>query len=138
MITVAIAVMLGILAGLFLPYNLNNDTLPYVAVALLAALDTIFGGIWSNLEKRFNVAMFITGLVSNAFLAILFTFMGDKLGIDLSLAVVVVFGVRIFNNLSNIRRYLFERYYRAKKIQLKRLESAEVFYENEEEKEIDE
>ena len=138
MITVAIAVMLGILAGLFLPYNLNNDTLPYVAVALLAALDTIFGGIWSNLEKRFNVAMFITGLVSNAFLAILFTFMGDKLGIDLSLAVVVVFGVRIFNNLSNIRRYLFERYYRAKKIQLKRLESAEVFYENEEEKENDE
>ena len=104
MITVAIAIMLGILAGLFLPYNLSNDTLPYVAVALLAALDTIFGGIWSNLEKRFNVGMFMTGLVSNALLAILFTFMGNKLGIDLSLAVVVVFGVRIFNNLSNIRR----------------------------------
>ncbi len=124
MITVTIATMLGILAGLFLPYNLSNDTLPYVAVALLAALDTIFGGIWSNLEKRFNVGMFITGLISNALLAIAFTFMGDKLGIDLSLAVVVVFGVRIFNNLSNIRRYLFERYLRVKNIRLKRIEAA--------------
>ncbi|MBR2917051.1 MAG: small basic family protein [Clostridia bacterium] len=134
MITVAIAIMLGILAGLFLPYNLSNDTLPYVAVALLAALDTIFGGIWSNLEKRFNVGMFMTGLVSNALLAILFTFMGNKLGIDLSLAVVVVFGVRIFNNLSNIRRYLFERYARGKNIRLKRIEAAAA----EEETEIDE
>ena len=134
MITVAIAIMLGILAGLFLPYNLSNDTLPYVAVALLAALDTIFGGIWSNLEKRFNVGMFMTGLVSNALLAILFTFMGNKLGIDLSLAVVVVFGVRIFNNLSNIRRYLFEKYSRVRNVRLKRIEAAA----SEEETEIDE
>ncbi|MBQ2890767.1 MAG: small basic family protein [Clostridia bacterium] len=134
MITVAIAVMLGILAGLFVPYNLSNDTLPYVAVALLAALDTIFGAIWSNLEKRFKVGMFMTGLISNALLAILFTFMGNKLGIDLSLAVVVVFGVRIFNNLSNIRRYLFERYTRVKNLRLKRIEAEK----SQEETEIDE
>ncbi len=124
MITIAIATLLGILAGLFVPYNLSNDTLPYVAVGILAALDTVFGGIRSNLEKRFKVGMFISGLISNALLAILFTFMGDKLGIDLSLAVVVVFGVRIFNNLSIIRRYIFERYYRIRNIQ-KRLVSAE-------------
>lgn len=134
MITVALAVMLGILAGLFVPYNLSNDTLPYVAVALLAALDTIFGAIWSNLEKRFKVGMFMTGLISNALLAILFTFMGNKLGIDLSLAVVVVFGVRIFNNLSNIRRYLFERYTRVKNLRLKRIEAEK----SREETEIDE
>ena len=134
MITVALAVMLGILAGLFVPYNLSNDTLPYVAVALLAALDTIFGAIWSNLEKRFKVGMFMTGLISNALLAILFTFMGNKLGIDLSLAVVVVFGVRIFNNLSNIRRYLFERYTRVKNLRLKRIEAEQ----SQEEMEIDE
>ena len=134
MITVALAVMLGILAGLFVPYNLSNDTLPYVAVALLAALDTIFGAIWSNLEKRFKVGMFMTGLISNALLAILFTFMGNKLGLDLSLAVVVVFGVRIFNNLSNIRRYLFERYTRVKNLRLKRIEAEK----SREETEIDE
>lgn len=122
MITVAITILLGVLLGLFVPYNLSGDTLPYVAVGILAALDTIFGGIWSNLQKRFKVGMFVTGLISNAALAILFTFMGDKLGIDLSLAVVVVFGVRIFNNLSNIRHYLLERYYRVKSIRRKMIE----------------
>ncbi len=133
MITVAIAVLLGVLAGLFVPYNLSNDTLPYVAVGILAALDTVFGGIWSNLEKRFKVGMFISGLISNALLAILFTMMGNKLGLDLSLAVVVVFGVRIFNNLSNIRRYLFERYYRMRNIQQKLIEGQAEIEENEEE-----
>ncbi len=131
MVAIAIAVLLGIIAGIFVPYNLTNETLPYVAVGILAALDTVFGGIWSNLEKRFKVMMFITGLISNTLLAIAFTFMGDKLGIDLSLAVVVVFGVRIFNNLSNIRRYLFDRYYRRRNIQQKRIEAAQKIEENE-------
>ena len=131
MIMVAIAVLLGILAGLFVPYNLSNDTLPYVAVGILAALDTVLGGIWSNLQKRFKVGMFVSGLICNALIAILFTFMGDKLGIDLSLAVVVVFGVRIFNNLSSIRRYIFERYYRARNIHQKLIEGEAKIEENE-------
>lgn len=132
MIIITISILLGILAGLYVPYNLTYDSLPYVAVALLAAIDTIFGGIRANFEKTFNVPMFVTGLFSNAILAILFVFVGNKLGIDLSLAVVVVFGVRIFNNLSNIRHYLFERYYRIKNIRQKRLQSAD-FTEIEEE-----
>ncbi len=138
MILVTVAVLLGIIAGLLVPYNLSYESLPYVAVALLASLDTVFGGIWSNFEKRFNVAMFMSGLISNAILAILFVFMGNKLGIDLSLAVVVVFGVRIFNNLSNIRHALFERYYRVKKVRLRRIESSSVVEETEENTEIDE
>lgn len=132
MIIITISILLGILAGLYVPYNLTYDSLPYVAVALLAAIDTIFGGIRANFEKAFNVPMFVTGLFSNAILAILFVFVGNKLGIDLSLAVVVVFGVRIFNNLSNIRHYLFECYYRIKNIRQKRLQSAD-FTEIEEE-----
>lgn len=135
MIIIAIAILLGILAGLFVPYNLSNDTLPYVAVGILAALDTVFGGVWANLQHRFKVGMFMTGLFSNVILAILFAFMGDKLGIDLSLAVVVVFGVRIFNNLSNIRRYIVDRYYRVKNFQQKLIEGAAEIEENEEETE---
>ncbi len=115
MIVIAVAVLLGVLAGAFVPYNLSAETLPYVAVGILAVMDTVFGGFWANLNKRFKVVMFMSGLVSNTLLAVLFTFLGNKLGIDLSLAVVVVFGVRIFNNLSNIRRYMFERYYKMKK-----------------------
>lgn len=106
-----IAVVLGIVLGLVMPYNLTSDTLPYVAVAIIAALDSIFGGIVANYSKRFSINVFMTGLVSNAVLAVALTYVGNLLGINLSFAAIVVFGVRIFNNLANIRRETIDKYF---------------------------
>lgn len=105
-----IAVILGILFGLIIPYNLTSDTLPYVAVAIIAALDSVFGGIVANFSKRFSIYVFMTGLISNAILAVMLTYVGNILGINLSFAVIIVFGVRLFNNLANIRRATIDRY----------------------------
>ena len=104
-----ITVVLGIFLGLLVPYNLNSDTLPYVAIALVAALDSVVGGIYSYLKKRFNIQIFISGFFSNAILAAILTFFGNKLGINLSFAVIVVFGTRIFNNSSDIRHLLLDK-----------------------------
>lgn len=104
-----VAVLLGIFLGLFMPYNLTSDTLPYVAIALIAALDSVFGGILSYLKKRFNIYIFISGFFTNAILAAILTFAGNKLGINLSFAAVVVFGTRIFTNASEIRRLIVDK-----------------------------
>ena len=106
-----VAVLVGILLGLFVPYNLNSATLPYVAVAILAALDSVFGGLLANLHKRFNINVFMIGLVSNAILAVFLTFIGNLLGISLSFAVIIVFGVRMFNNMASIRRLTLDIYF---------------------------
>ena len=106
-----IAVVLGIVLGLIMPYNLTSNTLPYVAVAIIAALDSIFGGIVANFNKRFSNFVFMTGLISNAVLAVIFTYVGNIIGINLSFAAIVVFGVRIFNNLANIRRATIDKYF---------------------------
>lgn len=106
-----IAVVLGIILGLIMPYNLTIDTLPYVAVAIIAALDSIFGGIVALYNKRYSNFVFMTGLTSNAVLAVILTYVGNILGINLSFAAIVVFGVRIFNNLSNIRRLTIDKYF---------------------------
>lgn len=105
-----IAVVLGVALGLIMPYNLTSTTLPYVAVAIIAALDSIFGGILANYNKRFSNYVFMTGLISNAVLAVVLTYVGNILGINLSFAAIVVFGVRIFNNLANIRRVTIDKY----------------------------
>ena len=105
-----IAVVLGVALGLIMPYNLTSNTLPYVAVAIIAALDSIFGGILANYNKRFSNYVFMTGLISNAVLAVVLTYVGNILGINLSFAAIVVFGVRIFNNLANIRRVTIDKY----------------------------
>ncbi len=106
-----IAGVLGILMGLLVPYNLSLATLPYVAVAIIAALDSVFGALLANLNKKFNLNVFMIGLVSNAILAVLLTYIGNLLGINLSFAVIIVFGVRIFNNMASIRRITFDIYF---------------------------
>lgn len=105
-----VAVLIGAFAGLIIPYNLSGDQVIYVAVAIIAALDTVFGGIRARLEGRFNIFIFISGFFSNALLAMLLTYIGNKLGVSLSLAAVVVFGVRIFNNTAEMRRHILEKY----------------------------
>ncbi len=106
-----IAVLTGVLLGLLLPYNLSADTLPYVAVAIIAALDSVFGGLVAYFNKKFNMNVFLMGLVSNAILAIFLTYIGNLLGISLNFAVIIVFGVRMFNNLTGIRRVVFDVYF---------------------------
>ena len=77
----------------------------YLAIAIIAALDSVFGGIVATLKKNFNLTIFITGFFGNAILAILLTILGQKLNVDIYLAAIVVFVGRIFTNLAIIRRY---------------------------------
>lgn len=76
----------------------------YLAIACLAGFDTILGGIRGGLEGRFENAVFITGFLANIAFAFLLAYLGDKIYVNLYLVVAFVFGNRIFNNLSLIRR----------------------------------
>ncbi len=111
MIYIIVAILLGVLVGLYMPYNLSATMVSYVAVAILAALDSVFGGLLANLNKKFNISVFMMGLCANAILAVFLTFIGNILGISLSFAVIIVFGVRIFNNLAMIRRLTVDKYF---------------------------
>jgi small basic protein len=81
----------------------------YIAVAFLAGFDTVCGGIRSGLEGKFNNDVFITGFISNIVIAFTLAWLGDKIFIDLFLAVALVLGARIFTNLSLIRRILLTK-----------------------------
>jgi small basic protein len=81
----------------------------YTAIAILAALDSILGAARAELEHNYNSRIFLSGLVTNALLAALLTYVGDRLGVPLSEAAIVAFGVRLFANLGRIRRLLLTR-----------------------------
>ncbi|HEV2952857.1 MAG TPA: small basic family protein [Candidatus Dormibacteraeota bacterium] len=95
----------GVALGIYSPVVIPETYARYTAVALLAGLDSVFGAFRAYLSRSYEPRVFLTGLISNMGLAAALTFTGDKLGVDLSIAAIVAFGVRIFNNLGSIRRH---------------------------------
>ncbi len=99
---------LGVGVGFLLP-TIPYTASKYLAIAIVAALDSVFGGIASHINKKFNTAVFISGFFLNAILAMLLTYLGQKLNVDIYLASIIVFVGRIFNNLGIIRRHGIEK-----------------------------
>jgi small basic protein len=97
--------LLGILLGLVLNVNVGFELSRYSAVAILAALDSVLGAVRAELEGIYNNRIFVSGFVVNAVVAVLLTFVGDRLGLDLYLVALITFGLRIFQNVALIRRH---------------------------------
>ena len=107
-IAIIIGCIVGALIGVnipMIPYTYSG----YLAIAIIAALDSVFGAISSSLQKKFDMKIFISGFFVNAILAMALTYLGQRLNVDIHLAAVVVFVGRMFNNLGTIRRYYVEK-----------------------------
>lgn len=102
----------GIILGLLVSVEIPLGVVKYTAIAILAAIDTILGGLRAQLEERFDLSIFVTGFFANTVFAALLTAIGDLLGVDIYLGAVIAFSVRIFSNVGFIRRDMLERYWR--------------------------
>ena len=106
---VLLAVVVGVVSGLVLQPTVPLDLQPYLPIAVVAALDALFGGVRAWLEQIFDDKVFVVSFVGNVLVASLIVYLGDKLGVggELSTGIVVVLGIRIFSNAAAIRRHLF-------------------------------
>lgn len=105
----------GMIPFQLLHWHIHPELAPYLSVAALAGLDTVFGGIRAGIEGRFQNDIFASGLFFNTLLAAALTWLGDHLGINLALVAVLVLGARIFNNLSLMRRFYLNKLALARK-----------------------
>jgi small basic protein len=105
----AIGLLLGIAAGLLFDVEVPLELQPYLPIAVVAALDAVFGGLRAVMDGVFNDKVFVVSFVANVLIAAFIVFLGDQLGVgaQLSTAVIVVLGIRIFTNVATIRRHLF-------------------------------
>ena len=104
-----IGLILGLVAGFASPVSVPIEYAKYLSVGILAALDSILGGVRSAQEDHFDSLVFLTGFSSNMLMAAFLAYLGDRIGVDLYLAAIVAFGVRLFQNLGIIRRHLIRR-----------------------------
>ena len=103
-----LGLLLGVAVGIFLQPTVPPFLQPYLPIAIVAALDALFGGLRALLEGIFDDRVFVVSLVFNVVVAAFVVFLGDQLGVgaQLSTGVVVVLGIRIFSNAAAIRRHL--------------------------------
>jgi small basic protein len=103
------ALAIGIVLGLFFHPAVPEVVQPYLPIAVVAALDAVFGGLRAYLERIFDPKVFVISFVFNVFVAALIVYVGDQLGVgtQLSTAIIVVLGIRIFGNAAALRRRLF-------------------------------
>ncbi len=100
-----VGLLTGVILGLLLQVDVSFELARYSAVAILAALDSILGAVRAELDGNYDNRIFISGFVVNALVAVLLTFVGDRLGLDLYLVALIAFGLRIFQNVAIIRRH---------------------------------
>ncbi|WP_319461293.1 small basic family protein [Micromonospora sp. RTP1Z1] len=104
-----LALLAGVILGVYLDPTVPAALQPYLPIAVVAALDAVFGGVRAKLDRIFDDKQFVVSFISNVLVAGLIVYLGDQLGVggQLSTGVVVVLGVRIFGNVAAIRRHLF-------------------------------
>jgi len=104
-----LGLLLGVVLGLLLQPQVPLWMEPYLPIAVVAALDAVFGALRAFLDGIFDDKVFVVSFISNVLIAALIVYLGDKLGVggQLSTGVIVVLGIRIFSNVAAIRRHLF-------------------------------
>ena len=104
-----LGLVVGIVVGLLLQPTVPPVLQPYLPIAVVAALDAVFGGLRAVLDGIFDDRVFVVSFLSNVVVAALIVYLGDQLGVgsQLSTGVVVVLGIRIFSNAAAIRRHVF-------------------------------
>jgi len=104
-----IGLLIGVIIGFRYPLHIPVAYAKYMSVGVLAALDSVFGGLRAVMEEKFDQKIFVTGFVGNTLMAGVLAYIGDQLGVELYMAAVFVFGVRLFQNLGIIRRHLIKK-----------------------------
>ena len=108
-----IAIVIGCIIGALIGANAPVITYTYssyLSIAIVAALDTVFGGIASVVKGNFDLKIFLSGFFGNSILSIVLTYLGNRLNVDIYLAAIVVFVGRMFTNLAIIRRYYIDKW----------------------------
>ena len=99
----AVGLLIGVLAGIYCPFSLPPQYARLLAVAVMAGLDAVLGGVRASMDGNYDTEIFISGFFINGILAAFLCYAGNMLGIDLYMVAILIFGMRVFQNLAIVR-----------------------------------
>lgn len=105
-----LGLIIGVVIGVFVKPDIPVVLQPYLPIMVVAAIDALLGAARAYFERSFSDhRVFVISFLANVLTATLLVFLGNQLGVgsQLQTAVIVVLGIRIFSNVSAIRRFIF-------------------------------
>ena len=105
----AVGLLIGVLAGIYCPFSLLPQYARLLAVAVMAGLDAVLGGVRASMDGNYDTEIFISGFFINGILAAFLCYAGNMLGIDFYMVAILIFGMRVFQNLAIIRRLYMKK-----------------------------
>ena len=99
-----IGLVIGIIAGIYCSFSIPPEYARLLAVAVMAGLDAVLGGIRASMASNYDTDVFISGFFINGLLGAFLCYAGNMIGIDLYMVAILIFGMRIFQNIGVIRR----------------------------------
>lgn len=99
-----LGLLAGFVGGIYCPFSLPPEYARLLAVAVMAGLDAVLGGVRASMESKYDTQVFISGFFINGILASFLCYAGNMIGIDLYMVAILIFGMRIFQNMGVIRR----------------------------------
>ena len=102
-----VGLIVGTTLGWLSPFHIPISYANYTSVAVLAALDAVFGGSRAALERTFDLSNFVLGFFSNVVLAVVYV--GDLIGINLYYVALIGFGLHVFINVGAIRKIIMTK-----------------------------
>ena len=102
---------IGVIIGSFLQVDIPPEFARYTAVAVVGILDSLFGAIKASVENKYSTRVFVSGLAFNIIIAIIITFIGDKLNLDLYMAILIALTIRIYSNIGIIKTAAIDKIY---------------------------
>ena len=111
-----LGLIVGLAIGLIVPYSIPDGYSVYIAVVILALLDSVLGGTVAVYQGRFDLKVFISGFLGNSVIALALAFIGEQMDVPLYLGAVFAFGNRLFENFATVRRLLSAEHEKRKAI----------------------
>lgn len=105
----AVGLLIGVLAGIYCPFSLPPQYARLLAVAVMAGLDAVLGAVRASMDGNYDTEIFISGFFINGILAAFLCYAGNMLGIDLYMVAILIFGMRVFQNLAIVRRLYMKK-----------------------------
>lgn len=116
MLIVLVAIIVGLIIGLFSSFSLPTVYYSYVTLIILVSLDSLIEAGRAFYNKNFSNIYFLLKWLSDMLLAVLFKALGDALGVDLAIPIIIYLGMRMFDNSSKLIKTWYKRQRRKRKI----------------------